>query len=233
MSLRVYIGYDERQETAWKVASKTALSFGCTVIPLYEQRLRELGLLTRPLHRQKVDGSVRMFDLNSSAYQSTDFAIARFFVPMLAHDGWALFVDSDVVLMDDPRQLLWNADPNKAVYVVKHPILDSSGQKMDGQEQAPYYRKNWSSVTLFNAGHKSNRRLNLTTLNMWPGRDLHAFAWLHDSEIGSLDPEWNWLVGIQEKPEFPKIAHFTEGVPDMPGYENSQHAEIWWDALRS
>lgn len=223
--MNIYIGFDTREQDAYAVAEKTARSFGCGVFPVYEERLRMLGLLTRPLDRRS-----QMWDLNSSAPQSTEFAISRFFVPLLAHSGWCLAVDCDVVFMEDPHELLQYADPDKAVMVVKHPPLDTSGTKMDGQLQLPYARKNWSSVVLWNVEHPANQRLNLLTLNQWPGRDLHAFKWLSDFEIGELPPEANWLVGVQSKPARPVIAHFTLGVPTMPGYENSDHAQIWTEA---
>ena len=222
MGLRVYIGHELREQAAYDVAAETARSFGCEAIPLYEERLRYNGILTRPK-----DTRGQMWDINSAAPQSTSFAIARFAVPMLAHSGWALFVDCDVVFMRDPHELLKLADPRYAVMVVKHSHYPDEHVKMDNQQQTRYARKNWSSVALWNCDHLSNRRLNLQMLNQWPGRDLHGFYWLDDSEIGELPPEWNWLVDVQDKPVDPAIAHFTLGTPDMPGHEGSQHADIW------
>jgi hypothetical protein len=204
--MRVYIGWDSREVAAFTVADKTARSFGCEVTPIYESQLRASGLLTRPVDRRG-----RMYDLNSNAEQSTEFAISRFFAPLLHHAGRCLAVDCDVVFLEDPRQLM-EQDEDYAVWVVKHPPYATGGTKMDGQTQSVY------------------PRMNLTTLNQWPGRDLHAFGWLADSEIGELPAEANWLVGIQPKPDRPIIAHFTQGTPDMPGYEHSEHAEIWTEA---
>lgn len=220
--MRVYIGHDQREEQAFRVAERTARAHGCDTQPLYEDRLRAAGLLTRPK-----DTRGQHFDIVSGAAQSTDFAIARFFVPILAHSGWALFVDCDVVFLDDPAQLLEKADPRKAVHCVKHPPMELGIVKMDGQVQTNYRRKLWSSVMLWNADHEANKRLNLTTLNSWPGRDLHAFGWLHDEEIGELPPGANWLVGLQEKPAQPLIAHFTEGVPGMPDRRATEHDHLW------
>jgi lipopolysaccharide biosynthesis glycosyltransferase len=224
--MRVWIGYDHREDPAFDVASLTACKFGNDVIPLYEDRLRVSGLLTRPTDRRG-----QMWDLNSNAPQSTEFAISRFFVPMLAHAGWALFTDCDVVFLRDPDELLNLANPSKAVMVVKHPWLNVGGVKMDGQMQTAYHRKNWSSVMLVNADHPANKRLNLTTLNQAPGRDLHAFSWLHDDEIGELPREWNWLVALQDKPANPAIAHFTNGGPFTEGWPGGPHDDIWHNAL--
>lgn len=231
MNFRVYIGFDSREQDAFAVSVFTAERFGCQVEPLYEDRLRMSGLLTRPVDRRK-----GMWDLNSSAAQSTEFAITRFFVPLLAHSGWCLFADCDVVFLEDPR-VLRKRLPNdsKAVYVVKHPpeTVTQQTTKMDGQLQQLYYRKLWSSVMLFNVDHPANRRLNLITLNQWPGRDLHAFKWLADEEIGELPPEANWLVGLQPKPVKPIVAHFTLGTPNMDGVQCQDYADIWFDAAKS
>jgi len=225
MTLRIYIGVDSREMDAYAVAEKTARAFGCETYPVREEVLRYYGLLTRPTDRR---GGI--WDLHSNAPASTEFAISRFFVPLLAHSGTCLAVDCDVVFMQDPSLLLQFVDATKAVQVVKHAPLLDAGKKMDGQIQVPYPRKNWSSVILWNCDHPANRRLNLATLNQWPGRDLHAFKWLADDEIGELPAEANWLVGLQTKPELPIIAHYTLGVPSMPGLERSEHAEIWTEA---
>jgi hypothetical protein len=225
--MRVYIGHDHREEHAYGVAESTARAFDCDVQPLYEDRLRLAGILTRPK-----DTRGQHFDFASGAPQATDFAIARFAVVMLAHSGWALFADCDVVFMRDPREVMRYADPTKAVHCVKHRQYELTPLKMDGQAQTQYHRKLWSSVMLFNCDHEANRRLNLTTLNAWPGRDLHAFRWLHDEEIGDLPPEANWLVGLQPKPAEPIIAHYTLGVPGMPDRDATEHDHIWNNAAR-
>jgi hypothetical protein len=119
------------------------------------------------------------------------------------------------------------------VQVVKHGKLQRGGLKMDGQDQTIYQRKNWSSVCLYNCDHPANRRLSLQDINERPGRDLHSFYWLADSEIGDLSPEYNWLVNVQPKPERPRIAHFTEGGPFTVGWHGAEHDEIWHEAARA
>lgn len=223
--MKIYLGWDSRELDAYRVAESTARRWHCDVIPLYEDRLRISGMLIRTMDRRN-----GMWDFNSSAPQSTEFAIARFFVPLLAHSGWCLFADADVVFMQDPHELLRICDPTKALHVVKHEAMQVGGLKMDGQVQTSYPRKLWSSVILWNCDHPANRRLNLMTLNQWPGRDLHALKWLEDSEIGDLPAEANWLVGLQPKPSRPIVAHFTLGVPTMPGLADSAHSEIWYEA---
>lgn len=221
---RVYIGYDNREAAAYSVAEKTLLkhSPSAVVTPLKSDRLAASGLLRRPQDRRGL-----IYDFPSNANCSTDFAISRFLVPHLAQTGWALFVDCDVVFLADVSELFEQADDSKAVMVVKHNNGHVAGTKMDGQEQLLYPRKNWSSVVLWNCDHPANKRLSLQDVNERPGRDLHAFYWLADSEIGSLTPDWNWLVGVQEEPLFPKLAHFTLGGPFIPGWKGGPHDDLW------
>lgn len=222
--MRVYIGYDAREEVAYQASCNSLCRHSPTAIALKldTERLASSGLYRRPVDRRK-----SIYDLHSSAYCSTEFSNSRFFVPILAQTGWALFVDCDVLFMADVEKIMQWADPTKAVMVVKHHLQDESGEKMDGQIQSIYPRKNWSSVTLFNCDHQANSRLSLDDVNSRPGRDLHAFYWLADSEIGELPAQWNWLVNVQPKPKDLKIAHFTLGGPWIAGWHSSPNDDLW------
>lgn len=227
--LKVYLGYDSREPRAYKVAEASLLanaSVPVDVTPLNSQRLAEHGLLRRP-----TDTRGQRYDLPSNAPASTEFAISRFLVPLLAQTGWALFCDSDVVFMGDVAGLFALADPAYAVQVVRHEFDNLGGSKMDNQVQTAYPRKLWSSVCLWNVDHPANKRLSLTDVQERPGRDLHAFYHLADSEIGSLSARYNWLVGLQPQPENPCIAHFTLGTPDLAGVKEIDEHTIWWKAL--
>jgi lipopolysaccharide biosynthesis glycosyltransferase len=227
--MRVFLGHDPREQAAYNVAERTLWgSSGLLAEPLCEERLRAHGLLWRPVDRRG-----RMHDLVSGADQSTEFAISRFLVPMLCQHGSALFADCDVVFLRDVHELLERDDyTSKAVYVVKHDHRPRETLKMHGQTQYSYSRKNWSSVVLWNCDHPAHRRLNLYCVNNMPGRWLHSFAWLHDEEIGELPAEWNWLVGVQPKPEKAAIAHFTLGGPWLSGWAGAEHDDIWTRAAQ-
>lgn len=225
--MQLYIGYDHREHAAYEVARKSLAACSSLVpIPLNSELLAAKGLLRRP-----VDTRGQVYDLPSNAPASTEFAISRFLVPILCQRGWALFTDCDVVFLADPRELLAQADPGRAVMVVQHEHDGAEGLKMDGCVQTQYRRKNWSSVMLFNCDHPANRRLSLQDVNERPGRDLHGFYWLADSEIGELPAAWNWLVGVQKKPAAPKIAHFTLGGPWIPGWSPALHDEVWLEVV--
>ena len=180
-----------------------------------------------------VKGIHRRWDVLSGAPMTTDHAIARFFIPWLCdYQGFALFVDGDILCRDDIDVVFSIAglNPTKAVWCVQHPPLLREGRKKDDELQQAYARKNWSSVMLFNCGHPANQALTLEMLNTLPGRDLHRFCWLQDDDIGWLPARWNVLVNVSPAIEHPAIVHFTEGVPTLPGHESDPYADEWFDA---
>jgi len=230
-ALRIFIGHDKREKDAYLVAEasiRRRSSMAVSVPPLDVDRLASSGLLRRPTDRR-----CQIYDIHSNAPASTDFHASRFMVPHLAQSGWALFVDCDVVFLADVAELFDQADSDKAVMVVKHGPISVNGMKMDGQPQLAYPRKNWSSVILWNCDHPANWRLSLQDVNERPGRDLHQFYWLHDSEIGELSSDWNWLVGCQPKPKFPKVAHFTSGGPWIKNWQPAEHDDLWLTIFNS
>lgn len=224
--IRVYLGFDKREEEAYRVAEKSILSRASVpvcITPLYLDRFRQQGLMRRPLEV----GEYQTTDVISGAKQSTEFATTRFLVPFLAHTGMAIFMDCDVVCLADIKELSDLYDPRYAVQVVKHNYMNGPLLKMDGQEQQHYWRKNWSSVAIYNCDAPGHRRMTIDGVNGWKGLDLHQFLWLKDEEIGELPREWNVLVGVQEMPADPKILHYTLGTPDLLGHANDPHADIW------
>lgn len=229
----LWIGFDPREAAAFAVARESALlnmprHYGLHGIVLDEMRGK--GLYTRPTSRK----SGRLFDDISEAPMSTEFAISRFLTPILAkHEGLAMFADADMLFRANLVPLFdyCAANPDRAVHCVKHNFNPPEGEKMDGQAQLRYARKNWSSIMVFNAEHPSNRKLTVDLINEVPGRDLHAFCWLKDEEIGALPAEWNYLVGHTQIDESPRIVHFTDGIPTMPGYEDVEFADEWRASL--
>lgn len=228
--MRVYVGHDPREQEAYRVAVTSLRRHSTSevsITPLSDTRLRDQGLLWRA-----VDTRDGIYDLASNAPQATEFAVSRFLLPFLAQTGAALFIDCDMLFLADVSELFAAFDPRYAVQVVKHDHRPMRGAKMDGAVQTRYPRKNWSSVMLWNCDHPANRRLSLHDVNTRPGRDLHAFYWLADSEIGDLPPEWNWLVGERPRPERVKLAHFTNGGPWFPNWEPREHDDLWTEAAR-
>ncbi len=232
MRSSIWIGFDPREAAAFAVAKLTAARLTTQPIPIRGiilDEMREQGLYRRPTSRR--DG--RLWDDISDAPMSTEFAISRFLTPILAKDGLALFMDADMLVRGSlvPVFEYAKAHPQYAVLCVKHNFAPPEGVKMDGQLQTLYARKNWSSVMMFNCDHPANRKLTVELINTVPGRDLHRFCWLEDHEIGALPAEWNYLVGHTKVDEEPRIVHFTDGIPSMPGYEQAEYADEWRAAL--
>lgn len=236
MKQSVYIGFDPRETAAFAVAkysAKRRLALQIPVRGIVLDHMRALGLYQREVQKRMGPyGKQILWDPISDAPMATEFSLSRFLVPFLAKEGWAMFVDCDVLVFGNLTAAFHNLDRSKALYCVKRPDSEQSGEKMDGQVQTTYSRKNWSSVMIFNCNHPSNKKLTLEAVNNWPGRDLHAFKWLDDNEIGELDPGWNHLVDVDPEPtEKPKLVHFTLGVPSMPGFENCAYSAEWWQTL--
>jgi lipopolysaccharide biosynthesis glycosyltransferase len=218
MDLKVFVGYDTREDVAWQVCKHSLISRNNTVDvqPLKLKELREKGWYKREIDK----------------LGSTEFTFSRFLIPELCNfNGWALFCDCDIIFLEDVKKLFDMADDKYAVMVAKHDYAPKEGIKMDGQTQTVYPRKNWSSVMLFNCGHPSNKMLDSELINdpETTGKYLHRFSWLKDEEVGEIGHEWNWLVGWYNEPSdgTPKAIHYTEGGPWFENYRNCEYHDLW------
>ena len=214
--MKVFVGYDPREDIAYQVCKHSILTKQpeADVRPLVQKELRDAGWYTRPVDK----------------LASTEFTFTRFLVPELANfKGWAVFMDCDMILTTDIKELFDQADDKYAVMCVQHDYTPKEGMKMDGQKQTIYPRKNWSSVVLFNCAHPSNARLTQDMVNdpELNGAYFHRFSWLKDEEIGELDHTWNYLVGVYDDIETPKLIHYTEGGPWFENYRNCEFHELW------
>lgn len=228
--LNVFIGFDQREPEAWDVCrhsiarrSSKAVHF----VKLDERALRYNGWYNRPWRVDNETGC--KIDQRDGKPFSTDFAFSRFLVPALSlYSGWALFCDCDFLFTADIAGLFSLADPQYAIRVVKHQHIPTEQEKMDGQRQEKYHRKNWSSLILWNCEHPSNRYLTTHAVNYEPGQWLHAFGWLRDEEIGEIPLTWNWLSGVSKPTEeLPCAIHYTLGGPWMDNCRDVPLAEHW------
>jgi len=164
------------------------------------------------------------------------FTYERFRIPLGDFCGPAIFADaSDMLCRADIAELLSLYDETKAVQVVKHSYQTKHPRKYVGTEmESPnesYPRKNWSSLILWNAGHKAHVRA-AEKLRGYDGAYLHRFAWLDDEQIGELPAQWNHLVGEQDYDPGAKLCHFTVGIPGFTHYAHCDYADEWRDAVR-
>lgn len=225
----IMIGCDSREGLACQVAAlslQRRTAHPISIQFLYLDSLIDAGLYQRRMERRGAD----LWDPISGAPMSSEHAIARFLVPWVASAGgarWMLYMDGDVLVRADVREVFAQADPRYALQCVQHEAAHVEGPKKQGQTQTIYPRKNWSSVMLWNLDHPAHRRLHLRDVNERPGRELHAFCWLQDSEIGPLDPRWNHLVGVAAPRPDAALAHFTLGLPCLPQYAACEYADEW------
>ena len=230
--MKVFIGYDSRQNEAFQVC-KHSMESRSTVPLTIEHLSNGNPLINRPW---TIEGNQRI-DSQDRLPFSTDFSFARFLVPFLMDfKGWAMFVDGDFLFLDDVQELFKLADETKAVMVVPHDHRPAETEKMDGVRQTYYERKNWSSLVLWNCGHKAHRiarkwpsegGISLERVNTYPGAWLHCFTWLKWAEIGFLPESWNWLEGHSPREIIPSAVHYTRGGPWFDEYRDCDYAESW------
>lgn len=213
--IRIFVGYDSREAVAYHVLSHSILSRASEPVEIAPLMLSQLK---------------KVFWRESHPLQSTDFSFSRFLVPLLCdYQGWALFCDSDMLMLDDVASVWAERDENFAVQVVKHDHKPSESKKFLDQSQSKYEKKNWSSVMLFN--NARCKALTADYVNTATGLELHQFKWLKDdSLIGDLPARWNHLVDYD--PELPQddvsFLHYTEGGPYFDAYKNCGYADLWF-----
>ena len=212
--IRVCIGWDSRESIAYHVLSQSIINKTSTpvsITPLANRMLRNFD--------GQRDGT-------------NAFIYSRFLVPeLMNYQGWAIYMDSDMLLRDDLMKLWDQRDESKAVMVVKHDYHTKHRRKLIGTpmecNNADYLRKNWSSMILWNCAHSQNKILTNEYVSEAPGSILHRFSWLNDDLVGSLSPVWNHLVGEYPLSEEAKLVHFTYGAPCFSYYSRCDYSSEW------
>lgn len=181
---RVFIGYDPRQPLAYNVLQHSIVRHSSVPVMITPLILRQLPIKRRGL---------------------TEFTYSRFLVPYLSDfAGKSVFMDADMVVTGDIKELFDLADPRCAVSVM--------------QEQE---RFEWPSLMVFSNGccQKLTPKFVDDEKNA-----LFDFAWA--PSVGSLPAEWNHCVGYQE-PKPAKLYHFTQGLPCFPETKGLPEDEVW------
>lgn len=211
--IKVFIGYDHRETAALSVLTHS----------IHARASQPVSIT--PIMLSQLHG---MYWRERDPLQSTDFAFSRFLTPYLCNfEGWAVFMDCDMLARDDFARLWELRDPRYAVQVVKHTHVPRETTKFLHQTQTKYEKKNWSSVILFN--NAKCRALTPEYVNTATGLQLHQFKWLgDDSLIGELPRRWNHLVGYDEYDLAAAVVHFTTGGPYFHEYRACDFAEEWF-----
>ncbi|HEX3096523.1 MAG TPA: glycosyltransferase [Usitatibacter sp.] len=211
--IRVFIGYDDREAAAFGVLSHSIHARSSEPVSIAPLRLSELaGIYKRP----------------RDPLQSTDFSFSRFLAPHLCgYEGWAIFMDCDMLVLDDIAKLWRLRDDRYAVQVVKHVHVPKEEVKFLGAVQTKYAKKNWSSVMLMNCAKCT--ALTPEYVNAASGLELHQFKWLEgDRLIGEIPPAWNHLVGYDPPRRDASLVHYTIGGPYFEAYRDCEYAREWF-----
>lgn len=195
--LRIFIGYDPRQAVGYQVLHYSIMAHATRPIAV-----TPLVLQTLPITRAGL----------------TPFTYSRFMVPWLCNfNGWALFMDLDMLLLDDISKLFAMADDRYAAMVAKNPM-----------------KLEWASMILYNCGHPANRVLTPEYVDSAERcRAPHALDWLPEELVGALPPEWNHTVGYDAPRPDARLVHYTQGLPIHPEVQGCEYAEPWLQAARA
>ena len=212
--INIFVGYDSKEKIAYHVLAESILRRSTkpvSITPIYLPNITDEFVREKPL------------------LSSTEFSISRFIIPhLMNYQGWALFMDCDMLMMADIAELWRLRDDKYAVQVCKHDYTPKDETKFLGQVQTKYAKKNWSSFMLMNC--KKCTTLTPDYVNKASGLELHQFKWLENEElIGSLPLEWNWLVGEYPYKEDVKNVHYTDGGPYFNDYNTCDYSSDWYN----
>ena len=209
----IFIGYDGRETVAYNVLAHSIQARATQPVSIAPLMLSQLnGVFKRERH----------------PLQSTDFSFSRFLTPYLSgFSGWSVFMDCDMLMLDDIAKLWALRDERYAVMVIKHDHVPKEDRKFLNEPQSKYAKKNWSSVMLFN--NARCRALTPEYVNTASGLELHQFKWLGDDAlIGALPDRWNHLVGYNSPRQDAALVHYTLGGPYFDSYRDCEYAQEWF-----
>lgn len=195
-NMRVFIGIDRRQPVAaqvlahsiWKRASKPV---SITMLDIRQLPITRTGL--------------------------TEFTFSRYLVPWLCdYQGGALFLDADMLCLDDIHKLPSSMPRFKcgdgvtdhaAVYVVQNAE-----------------RFEWPSLMYFN-----NEKCAALTPEFIENGNPHHLDW---GAVGNIHKDWNHIVPYSGKNPNAKIVHFTQGIPCFEETKDCEYGEEWRQEAR-
>ena len=207
----VFVGYDPREAIAYHTCVNSIIRNSSQPVAVVPVALN----LFRDYAETHTDGS-------------NHFIYTRFLVPyLMEYQGWAIFIDGDMIVRGDIAEL-WNLKQyTKDVMVVKHDYKTRMKEKYLGSPNEDYPRKNWSSVILWNCNAIRNRQLNPEFVQKSTGAFLHRFSWIDDDRLGELPPEWNWLPDEYGPNPNAKLLHYTLGTPCFDEFKHTPMNEHW------
>lgn len=210
--IKVFVGFDSNLPVLYNVLQHSIQkrsSKPVAIVPIILSQLK--GIYNRERH----------------PLASTEFSFSRFLVPYLSDfSGWSLFIDNDMLFLDDVSKLWDLRDENFSVMCTKHVHSPAEEVKFLNTVQTKYEKKNWSSTMLFN-----NRKCTALTpeyVNTASGLDLHQFKWLEsDEQIGDIPLAWNYLADCGQSNSDVSVIHYTLGGPYFNEFGNCEYAGEW------
>jgi lipopolysaccharide biosynthesis glycosyltransferase len=210
--ITVFVGYDPDEAVAFHVCVNSIIRHATKPINIVPLALNLLNDYTET-HQ---DGS-------------NAFTYLRFLVPhLMAYQGHAIYIDGDMVVLDDISKLDQLFSDTFAVQVIKHDYHTTQPIKYFGTKNENYPRKNWSSVILWNCAHATNQLLTPGYVQQNTGAHLHRFTWLSDDKIGELPIEWNWLPDELGQNNQAQLLHYTLGIPCLNKSKTGLHTVEWY-----
>ncbi len=172
---KIFVGFDPRQVVSYTVLSTSILASAKTPVSISPLQL--------------------------DAFKANGLETLRLFVPGLCNfEGWALYLDPNVMVLGDLGELFDMADSSRSMYV--HP--DTS-----------------RDIILFNCAHPDNRILTPEFIKAAEGS--------HESHcVGMLPSEWCHQVGYDNPRDDAKIVHFVQGIPAFPETNGCEYSQVWW-----
>jgi len=182
--LRIFIGYDPRQPLAYNVLQHSIVRHASVPVSITPLILKQLPIKRRGL---------------------TEFTYSRFLVPYLSDfDGISVFMDADMVVTDDIKNLFDSIDNSFALSVM--------------QNQPKF---EWASMMVFN-----NAACKVLTPEFIDDEKNVLFDLSWAESIGMIPEEWNHCVGYQE-PKEAKMYHYTQGLPCFFETSGNEEDEAW------
>ena len=207
----IFIGYDPREAIAYHVCANSIIRHSSQPVAFAPLALNILN----DYKEQHTDGS-------------NHFIYSRFLVPhLMNYQGWAIFMDGDMLIRSDITELFNLREEDKAVMVVKHKYQTKMTTKYLGSKNENYPCKNWSSVILWNCAHPANKKVTPQFVQESSGSQLHRFTWLKPEQIGQLPIEWNWLPDEYGANPGAKLCHYTLGTPSFHEFATTPMGDEW------
>lgn len=213
--MKIFIGYDPREAVVYHVCANSIIRHASQPPVITPLALTNMKFYS--------EGKIEIIE----GYPPTNqFIFSRFLVPYLMdYKGWGLFIDGDMIVLDDIKGIFDLADENKAVMCVQHDYKTKYPIKYLNQINGDYPRKNWSSVMLFNCSHPDNGKLTPEFIEASTGKYLHRLQWT--DAIGELPIEWNWLADEYGENSNAKLVHYTAGAPCFHNFATTPMAALW------